>query len=194
MVEFTVEVLSPEKVMKFIHGEMGICIPLNYNEAYYEDRVDHKLQEQIIKFFDEKIPKIEVISESQSTAGTWSSQPWIEVINSLKGLNECFISGWNLTEENLDRLIPSLYEGDIIRRKDNVNIPVLIEWNNSLLKHNSYKRPSILDLWDYGTSGYIVKSQYKMDFIEIVNAESTISFDEISRFFSFLECIFSGEG
>lgn len=191
MTLFISKKLACDATEKFIKEDMGICIPLDYDGAYFEDGMDKEFQSKIIKFVSQNKFEVEVVSQIKAEGSTWSAEPWVYFIDSLKGQDVCFVSGWNKLQDYLKNIIPSSYNGDIVYRIS--NIPVLIEWNDTLLKHGS-DRHTIVDLWEYGTWGYIVRSEYKKEFIEIVQLKTALSSSQIADFFQMLKCVFWVKG
>jgi hypothetical protein len=181
----------------FYVDQVGICIPIGSVAAYQDKQLE--ALDTIANFLTRHPPHLtEVFYPEVAHRPTHRIEPlpfhadqWKQHLRKLIGSGVGFISEWNLLPRSLPQLLPINYQAQVIHRGQSPEIPVLVEWTDSLVDEvvPSGRRTGFSNVWGFGTFGYVLPEKSRFQ-LEKWARLSSVSESDVSEFFSTVTLLF----
>lgn len=143
------------------------------------------MNENIIKHLNSISPNY--IEIAQKAEGKQSN--WLDIIQIISKQQCCFVSEWFFTEEAIKGILPKDYNGNILKRGADPDIPVPVEWPSHLMNQDAQSQWFIKSIWNYGIWGYCLPHENYSQFARYT-AMDKASRQDIVEFFDIISHIF----
>jgi hypothetical protein len=194
----------------FFRKEIRTCIPLGTLAACHDKDdnalklISHYIEEKPPHFTSVRVTDLEgdepAYIRVSPTLEKADENIWKHVYHLWPGLleqlisqdNTCYLSSWLLVQEYLPEALPSDFDGKIIPRGSDPEVPVLLECTASLISlAKTENRAGLMDrhIWDYGTWGYILPKSDERKIEEWASA-SECTKQMVTDFFETVLCVF----